>query len=224
MQNQLRDVLDQARQEIETLRHELRTKEEESELFQNETTTQGPRSLNDEFVATLRQQHALELSAAQSQLRAFEDSVFDAEAKAHTFQKQIVFLEQQLRQARSTSHVNRSFSPVPSRPASRNEADLRRSSFSSHRNTAPSPLSRGVLEQDLSPETVHKRKISLSMLKARMESEMAVQPPSRALSPVHSLPGSSRPASPVIGHRRAQFLDDSHVFWCSSCRGDLVIL
>ena len=216
LQNQLRDVLDQARQEIETLRYELRAKEEESE--------QGPRSLDDEFVATLRQQHALELSTAQSQLRAFEDSVFDAEAKAHTFQKQIVFLEEQLRQARSTSHVSRSFSPAPSRPASRNEAELRRSSFSSHRSHVASPLSRVVLDQELSPETMHKRKVSLSMLKARMESEMTVQPPSRALSPVYSLPGSSRPVSPVIGHRRPQFLDDSHVFWCSSCRGDLVIL
>ena len=204
------------------LRSQLHVKEEECEQLQNNSTSGKPRSLNDEFVDSLRQQHALDLSAAQSQIRALEDSVFSAEAKAHALQKQVVFLEDQLR------HGPRSFSPV-SRPASRNETDLRRASFGSHRNTnlAPSSLARPIFDHELSPETVHKRKISLSMLKVRMESEMVPQPPSRALSPVQSAPGGSRPTTPTMEeviHRRPQFLDDSHVFWCSSCRGDLVIL
>jgi hypothetical protein len=201
------------------LRSQLHAKEEECEQLQSNPTSEKPRSLNDEFVDSLRQQHALDLSAAQSQIRALEDSVFGAEAKAHALQKQVVFLEDQLR------HGGRSFSPV-SRPASRNETDLRRASFGSHRTTNLAP-SRPIFDHELSPETIHKRKISLSMLKVRMESEMVPLPPSRALSPVQSVPGSSRPTTPTIeevNHRRPQFLDDSHVFWCSSCRGDLVIL
>ncbi|KAK2461493.1 hypothetical protein APHAL10511_005956 [Amanita phalloides] len=227
-EDQFQDLLDQARDEIESLRFELRAREEECEHLQSHAAmADGPSSLDNEFIASLRQQHALDLSAAQSQIRALEDSVFNAETKSHTLQQQIAYLEDQLRHTRSTSHINRSFSrsPVPSRPASRNEIDLRRSSFGSHRavNPAASPLSRTVIDPEMSLETINKRKISLSMLKARMQGEMA-QPPSRALSPVNSLRGGSRPASPAVEHRHSQFLDDSHVFWCSSCRGDLVIL
>lgn len=222
-QKQQIELLDQATNEIRLLQSQLQANEEESEQLQRLQKSNNPHSLNDAFVDSLRQQHALDLSAAQSQIRALEDSVFNAEAKAHTLQKQVGLLEDQLKHSRT----GRPFSPVPSRPASRNETDLRRSSFGSHQTTnrPPSSLSRVVTDHELSPETRQKRKTSLAMLKARIESEMAVQSPSRPLSPVYSLP-STRPATPTIDevHHRPQFLDDSHVFWCSSCRGDLVIL
>ncbi|KIL71612.1 hypothetical protein M378DRAFT_174842 [Amanita muscaria Koide BX008] len=222
-QKQQIELLDQATNEIRLLQAQLQANEEESEQLQRLQKSKNSHSLNDTFVDSLRQQHALDLSAAQSQIRALEDSVFNAEAKAHTLQKQVGLLEDQLKHSRT----GRPFSPVPSRPASRNETDLRRSSFGSHQTTnrPPSSLSRVVTDHELSPETRQKRKTSLAMLKARIESEMAVQSPSRPLSPVYSLP-STRPATPTIDevHHRPQFLDDSHVFWCSSCRGDLVIL
>ena len=76
----------------------------------------------------------------------------------------------------------------------------------------------------MSLETLHKRKVSLSMLKARIDSEVksvSSQPPSRALSPVYS----DTDPHPVAPHYRPQFLNETHdVFWCHSCNGDLVIL
>jgi hypothetical protein len=209
----------------------------------------APRSLDAELLSSLRQQHALDLSAAQSQIRALENSVFDAEARAHALQKQVVALEDQLAHSRSrpSSRLGqRSFSPGQFRPSSRagSHADLRRSSFGSHRpsksNLAP-PLSRSIFDQNMSAETRHKRLVSLSMLKARIDSEVQVTSRSRAssrassvraLSPVLSLPGQEpnpppdSPQSHTHPHpvHRPQFLDDSHVFWCHSCTGDLVIL
>ncbi|KAK0466295.1 uncharacterized protein EV420DRAFT_1617576 [Desarmillaria tabescens] len=118
----------------------------------------------------------------------------------------------------------RSFSPIPSRPSSRGSA------------IDPAPSVFQLAPRGLSPETRHKRKVSLSMLKARIESESAAglfHPASRNLSPVPSESShgrDSQPSSPPPNHPhhhptpRPQFLDDSHVFWCHSCRGDLVIL
>lgn len=175
------------------------------------------------------------MSAAQSQIRALETTVFDAQAKAHSLQKQVSALEDELLESRSASRA-RPFSPgVMSRPSSRGHTDLHRSSFNSHRpsNLAP-PLSRSMFDQNLTPETRHKRRVSLSMLKARIESEVAVSshhpPSSRALSPILSHPESDSLSSPTHSHsfphaiHRPQFLDESHVFWCNSCHGDLVVL
>jgi hypothetical protein len=177
---------------------------------------------------SLRQQHALDLSASQSQIRALENSVFEAEARSHNLQKRVHALETQLAQVRPSSTLGRrSFSPNHySRPASRlqSRTDLGRSSFSSQR---PTLLSRSLFDQGLSPETKHKRKVSLSMLKARIESEIAANPSLslRSLSPVES--EASQPEYPhqqQMGHHRPQFMDESHIFWCSSCSGELVVL
>lgn len=202
------------------------------------------------MLSSLRQQHALDLSAAQSQIRALENSVFDAEARSHMLQKQVSALEDQLTHSRSrpSSRLGqRSFSPLRPSSRTRSNSDLRRSSFGSHRPPAqaPPPLSRSVLSQNMSAETRHKRLVSLSMLKARIDSEVVAAasssrpssraPSVRALSPVPpSEEGHSRPHSRSHSHshymdtervgHRPQFLDDSHVFWCHSCTGDLVIL
>lgn len=212
-----------------------------------ETDDDGPGSLDAELLSSLRQQYALDLSAAQSQIRALENSVFDADARSHALQKQVVALEDQLAQSRSrpSSRLGqRSFSPSQFRSSSRtgSHTDLRRSSLGSHRpsNLAP-PLSRAIFEQNMSAETRHKRMVSLGMLKARIDSEVQVTSRSRAssrasslraLSPVPSLPGQESNPSPespqsyIHPHpvHRPQFLDDSHVFWCHACSGDLVIL
>lgn len=204
------------------------------------------------MLSSIRQQHALDLSNAQSTIRALENSVFDGEAKIHGLQKQIASLQDQVTRLQAAARQPpRSFSPTLSRPASRTkDHDLRRT-IHKPTNAVPPPLSRTVFDQALSPETLHKRKVSLSMLKARIDSELSTvtsHPPSRALSPVHSLSGkedsehgdhhhghhhqhsrqtSSSPHQhhhqPPLIHR-PQFLDESHVFWCNSCQGDLVIL
>lgn len=180
---------------------------------------------DEEMLSSLRQQHALDLSASQSQIRALENSVFDAEARAHALQKQVHTLEARFAIKESGSRLGqRSFSPnhYPSRPLSRiqSHSEFGRSSF----NSSQRPFSRSIFDQSLTPETRHKRKVSLSMLKARIESEVVVTgPQSRVLSPVDSRPESLL-QNDLSYHQTHQFLDDSHVFWCSSCSGELVVL
>ncbi|KAK1233063.1 hypothetical protein PQX77_003790 [Marasmius sp. AFHP31] len=229
--------IERAQNEIEALRQELSSKDEEIQRLKESTAStpkqdsKGPRSLDDEMLGSYKQQHDLELSAAQSQIRSLETALFDAEARSHTFMKQVAALEDQL-----ASHVQHRGSPgVPSRPSSRHSNDLHRAAVTSSSRLNPARLAPPAYDQSLSPETRHKRKVSLSMLKARIDREIAAT--SRSLSPVPSIHGSndglqrSRPSS-AMGpkahalhqHTRPQFLDDSHVFWCGSCRGDLVIL
>lgn len=241
-QSEERNFLDAAQNEIESLRQEVVIRDEELERLRLRTSISSsfpdkPHSLKDELSDEVLNSLRLELSSSKSHVRALEESMFEAEARSHALMKQVATLEDQLA-ARPQLPSMRSFSPsgAPSRPSSRGSRVT-----ASHK---PSSLARSAIEHNLSPETRHKRKASLSMLKARIDSELAAasghsQVHSRALSPVQSVSSSgdrssivgSRPRSPAGSnmlysqHRsRPQFLDDSHVFWCSSCRGDLVIL
>lgn len=169
---------------------------------------------------SLFQKHALELSAATSQIRLLENSIFDKDSAIHELQKRIKSYEKYM------DHVNPS---VPTRPISRtsNYNEFSRLTSSDHRPSLPSPLARTIFDETMTPEAFHKRKVSLGMLKARMESEAKVQTsqfPSRALSPLQSDSRSSRPSSVVGLNHRPHFLDETHVFWCHACSGDLVIL
>ncbi|KAJ7150289.1 hypothetical protein C8R46DRAFT_500488 [Mycena filopes] len=233
-QDEEQDFLARAQNEIESLRSDIAVKDEEIERLREAVSspTVDDHSLDHELLSSLRQQHALDLSAAQSQIRALENSVFDAEAKSHALRKQVSALEDQVAQTRGAAHRAMSPSlPSTSRPASR------AASVRTNLGGGAPPLSRSVFDQNLTPETRHKRKVSLSMLKARIDSEVAAhalahqhnsRPPSRALSPVQSVDGDERPATPPAHapppFHRPQFLDDSHVFWCHACHGDLVIL
>ncbi|KJA28608.1 hypothetical protein HYPSUDRAFT_197438 [Hypholoma sublateritium FD-334 SS-4] len=223
------DFLERAQNEIETLQAELGAREDEIEELRdlvNTPASDAPRSLDDELLSSIRQQHAIEISAATSQVRALENTVFDKETAIHKLQKHVAGLEEQAAQLRAAAARR---SPMPSRPASRAllEGDLRRASLSSPR-AAPAalPRARVLLEQNMNAATLHKRQVSLSMLRARIESE--AQAPSRALSPVqsdgHSHSRASSVAGHAHGHHRPQFLDEAHVFWCHACQGDLVIL
>ncbi len=269
------DFLERARTDIEVLRADLVAKVEEIEELRAEVSAAAAHSasssssspsspsLDKEMMNALKQQHRLELSAAQSQIRALQSSVFEAEARAHSFQKQLSQSEDQLAQLRAaSSHVaaQRSFSPTgqnpsSSRPSSRQRNrsdDLRRASLSQRRGGGggvgvpaggPRSGAASAFGANLSPETRHKRKVSLGMLKARIDSEMAAGvipsvPTSRAASPLHlhhhaSAAADLDKASPLDPHaandahslhKRSQFLDESHIFWCHSCRGELVVL
>jgi len=262
------EFLERARTDIEVLRADLVAKVQEIDELRAELSVAAANStspsLDKEMMSALKQQHRLELSAAQSQIRALQTSVFEAEARAHSFQRQLSQSEDQLAQLRassspsslplqppplpssSSSHsytTQRPFSPTDhsSRPSSRaqnHSDDLRRKSLTQRRgsnNGIPLGAAYPAFGVNLSPETRHKRKVSLGMLKARIDSEMAAAgstPPSRAASPLHVV-GAER-ASPGLephaanslqnSHKRPQFLDESHIFWCHSCRGELVVL
>lgn len=214
-------VLERTRAEMEALRAELAAKDDALERLQRSPSPPPPGTpaLDAEVLAALRQQHALELSAAQSEIRTLESAVYDAERTALALQRQVGALQDELAHLRAA------------RPAPRAD-DLRRASFGSVRSGGPArPLSPPSSFEGLSAETRHKRRVSLSMLKARIDSEAAAARASpklraSALPTVvepPSAPGTPRAGSPQQ-QRKTQFLDDSHIFWCHSCRGDLVIL
>lgn len=227
IEQEQRNLIDQYRSEIEILRSELMAKDEELESFQKTPVTDDatPSSLDNEMLSALKQQHVLELSSAQSQIRALETAVFEAQDRAHRLQRQIGVLEDQLAQTRTSRATPRPFSPSTSvRPSSRASSGLRRASFGKQSSLVP-PSTRSVFDVGLSPETRHKRQVSLSMLKARIESETAANSHTpRVLSPVPQ--GNEHSLSSVHEEHpwRPQFMDESHIFWCHSCRGDLVIL
>ncbi|KIY46333.1 hypothetical protein FISHEDRAFT_47472, partial [Fistulina hepatica ATCC 64428] len=228
-----------AQNEIEALRMEVAVRDEEIEHLQlgsanTPTAANGPHSLDAEMLGSLRQQHAFDMSAAHSQIRALENKVFEAEARAHALQKHVSALEDSLTRA-SSATVRRESTSI-SRPSSRASLDYRRpsSSLSTSQKNLPTPLARTMFDQNLSEETLHKRKISLGMLKVRMDSEIAAASgPSRSkfggeLSTIVDvddgdlvLPRGAPQPRPL---HRPQFLDDEHVFWCSACQGDLVVL
>ncbi|KAJ3750943.1 hypothetical protein DFH05DRAFT_1385850 [Lentinula detonsa] len=236
-QSEDRSFLEVAQNEIESLRQEVALKDEELERLRlrtsiSSTFSDKPHSLKDELNDEVLSSLKLELSSSQSHVRSLEESLFDAEARSHALVKQVAALEDQLSTNQMSSR--RPFSPLggalPSRPSSRGS---RPHSISGSQSIKPSTLARSAIEHNLSPETRHKRKTSLTMLKARIDSELAAassrsQANFRALSPVQSesSTGKASDAGPIHSHYRSrpQFMDDSHVFWCSSCRGDLVIL
>ncbi|KAI0931438.1 hypothetical protein AcW2_000329 [Taiwanofungus camphoratus] len=242
-QDEAQDFLERAHGETEALRAELLSRGEEIERLREAASlpsTPGPHSLDEEMLSALKQQHSLEMSTAQSHMRTLETSVFQADARAHALQKQVAALEDQLAHLRSSSRTSQR-SQLPQRPLSRNvdhSDDLRRASFTSHRPSSHlAPPSNLPSFDGLTPETRHKRRVSLGMLKARIDSEVAAsstasRPSSRIAShgeeytglPTVVEPGSrsGSPHSQVL--RKPQFLDDAHIFWCHSCQGDLVIL
>ena len=232
-------VLERTRTEMETLRADLAAKENEIDRLQQVIHPSTP-SLDEEMLSAMDQQHALELSAAQSEIRSLETSVYEAESQALTLQRQVAALEDQL------SHYRAAARNSPRASAARSSGrivdhsdDLRRASFGSVRSGGAGltrPTSPPSSFEGLSAETRHRRRVSLGMLKARIDSEAATvrsHPASRqspvvkasvlptVVEPVSSAPGTPRAGSP---QRKTQFLDDSHIFWCHSCRGDLVIL
>lgn len=187
------------------MRSELSSREEDLSLLRESASkpnSDATRSLDEELLSSLRQQHDLELSAATAQIRALENVVFDKDGAIHDLQKRLHELveynaKQSLPSVFKTSDHNGFLS------------------HHTHRPSLPSPLARTIFDQAMPPETFYKRRVSLNMLKARMESEARVNqthPPSDRVT--------SRPSSVMS----TNFLDESHVFWCHACSGDLVIL
>ncbi|KAG8947217.1 hypothetical protein FRC04_010940 [Tulasnella sp. 424] len=248
-------MLQNTREEIESLRTDLSLKDEEllrTKALLEEANLRASRlnspvaashtNLNEEMMEAQSQQHALELSTAQSQIRTLETNLFQEQAKTHSLQRRITTLEGELHMTKMqaaataphkpgsprTSTINnlrRVSSPTPQR----NSGELQRRAVSStFRPVTQIP----VIDSSLSAEIRHKRKISLSMLKARIDSEMALKVP-LALTP--STVGTPRlgtlselnESSPKPNKKAAQlpqFGDETHVFCCAACQGDLVVL
>jgi len=253
------DRLVRALEEVQAMRSEGVAKDEEIQRLREdlEASALGPlrasspavhgskSSLNDEMFESVKQQNALEHSQAQSRIRTLETEVYQEQAKTHTLQRRIQSLEEDLSKLRTDLQRQQSTSPrshaYPTRPSplrqnsERKSAEYRRlalgvSPIAPRRpleDTTPSSL---TLDSVLSPEARHKRKISLSMLKARIESETAARRVPLGTAPngmkalgstaeEHRRVGSERHGAP-----RPQFGDETHVFCCASCSGELVVL
>lgn len=228
-----REFLDRAMTDIESLRADLVARDEEVDKLRQSlesfSASAPPESLNAEMRSAYQQQYELELSSAQSHIRALEARAFEADAKAHSLEVQLHALEDELASLRTTPQTTstKGLSPVmPSRPVSRANGDELRRATMARRQSGFAGPPRASLDYSLSPETRHKRKISLNMLKARMDSEMAVATSSlsRSASPAFHAHASRMPLAAEVQAKHSHFLDESNIFWCHTCKGDLVIL
>ena len=229
-----RRLREESQAEIEALRAEVSTKEEEiSQLRQPQTSSNAsPRetstTLEDEVLNSLKQRHELELSAAKSQIRSLETSVFDAESTCRALQKQVAELKDELQRLQSTSghHPSSSLRKTALARRYRLADDVRRSSYSTI-DDAP-PVFYSPIDEGLPPAIRHQRQISLGMLQARMYSESEAMTNNSQLEDGTShvdVSSSTHDMYLSSDHlRRSQFLDENHVFWCASCKGDLIVL
>ena len=229
------ELLIQTRLEIESLRVEGSQKDEEINRLRDQTLSlniqpPSPRSelstVENELLDAQRHQHALELSAARSQIRSLENALYLEQTKTHNLQRQM---------GESNAIPVASTPQIPPRPLSSASAS------SSHAFTRSAiPRSLNGLDSTLSAEMRHKRKISLSMLKARIDSEREAHAPRPAAQALPALTatkeeGSSPPLPSLSQHpldhypmhavpHSQYFRDESHIFWCHACSGDLVVL
>lgn len=250
------EVLEEMRTELESLREQLFEKEQEVSTLRNSAVPKDrlghglSQSLSDELLSSLRDQHALEISNTHSRIRELESDLFDAKANEHTLHKRVAALEDELGNLLRQSRVDgrRSTSTRSHTPLSQ--------SFAHGRPVRP----RVVYEENLPIEVRRKRKISLGMLKARIESERAAgmsmtgiglgvstgSPLSRVSSIVEldetmerengfksQYPGHEPQSGSVSAKHELikptpklhlKGWDESHIFWCHACKGDLVVL
>lgn len=243
-----RVVLERANTEVESLRGDLVASEEEiaqlRERLATGSTTPEPSvrnggvrkaSLDQEMLAV---EETISLSAAKSRIRALEAEVFDKQAREHTLQKQIQELEHELsirprvlvpknptNGPTNHSYVPHSQPPFPKISSSASQHSHTSEKANGHAHSATLPAN--TIDEGLAPEQRHKRRVSLHMLKARIEGELMPRA-SRGVS--HLEPTKEEGAQqsdverPKTVRRRPQFMDENHVFWCSCCQGDLVVL
>ncbi len=239
-----RVVLERANTEVESLRGDLVAHEEEIALLREKLAAQstapepsakngGVRkaSLDQEIFAV---EESFGLSSAKSKIRALEAELFDKQAREHTLQKQIQELEHELSirpkvlvpKNPTNGHTNHSYVPHSQPPFTKISSSASQHSHNSEKTNGhayPATLPANTIDEGLAPEQRHKRRVSLHMLKARIEGEL-IPRASRGVSHLEPTKEEGDVERPKMAPRRPQFMDESHVFWCSCCRGDLVVL
>ncbi|KAL5534013.1 hypothetical protein ACEPAG_473 [Sanghuangporus baumii] len=230
-----RRLLEELQQEIEGLRTDVANKEEEISRLRQAGPSTSPlpssKSLDDEVKGAIKQQLELEVSNAKSTIRSLESSLYDAEAKYLSLQKHVASMEDELAHLRTLAKSQRSVHAPRNSASARHSDEFRRSSFASQRSNNLSRLPpSAIIDEGLPPATRHQRHISLAMLQARMYSEAEAassHAATKSSKTPASGPGHSHTPSvdsSVLSLRWPQFLDESHVFWCATCKGDLIVL
>ncbi|CAE6420721.1 unnamed protein product [Rhizoctonia solani] len=240
---ELRSFLEKSRNDLDTANSEIAAREDElSRLRLNGTKspTHDPTTLADETLE-------LELSTMRSRIRALEAEVFEAHAREHALQRQVANLQDDIQVTNSYMPRGVGGGPsVESGPSGRRgqpgigshktsgELETTHIGVGNARALKPSVALHAnrlsALDASLPPETRHRRAASLNMLRARILSEMAsgasgVSPNIRLTSineenssARHSHEGVAGTSNLVGGD------DEAHVFWCSACEGELVVL
>jgi hypothetical protein len=207
--------VEELQSELETLRSSL--DDRTSALFATEKKLQGLQSgsKEDDAVTTLKASHDLELSQQAERVRSLESSLHAAENRVHQLTRQL-------------SDVQLSSpSSGPSRGYFLTDGDGPSSS-----GRAPGQPSRPTGVDALLPAHVrHKRQVSLSALKARMEPTRRVT--SSAMVNLNeddesqtggaSSAGGTPMETKTKKSGRAQFGDEI-VYCCPACDGDLITL
>lgn len=236
-----------------------------------EAANEDDKAVNQERLTQLQDQHALELSTAKGQIRKLESAVFEAEkanstsqlkgqshaltpsfapitdipltmlrslSAVHELQTEMETLRSSLAQSARTLSLptsgNSSSVVSPSRASSTNPFD--------HLSSRP-------VDADLPASSRHARKVSLSMLKARMDTGPGGGPRKVSTGAMSALTvdeeeeGGAHRADPValsatktgappISNARPsgprmvthQFSDRDGIIWCPCCVGDLIVI
>jgi predicted nucleic acid-binding Zn-ribbon protein len=250
--HELRELLARNQSELESLRADAAYKGDEVLRLKDQLVVQNPaasphiqeETLGSEFLKTVHHQHALDLSTAHSQIRSLENTLYQERAKAHGLQRQVSALEDEVITLRTRAPATPHLHPLRPMSAASNvsSSGVYRSTDSRMRKALASPVLSSI-DAVLTPETQHKRKVSLSMLKARIDSEReaplfrhhaypVLAPMAEESTPTGTFP--LPPISPSYSHspnaigiapvENSQFRDEAHVFWCHACSGDLVVL
>jgi len=223
-----RQALAEVQSEVETLREQLSAKEDELQGLRQSSTSSiaqsDSQSLDDEVRSALKQEYDLELSASQSRIRALEADLYGAEQRFVSLQKEVDPLEEELAQLR----------PLVARYQKSHESSHSARDTSSQREDGePHFAGTAAIDEGLPPAIRHQRHVSLAMLQARMYSEaeaanmyaLSKGATETSLSSSHEHHSQTSVGSGSVDYLRwPQFLDESHVFWCSSCKGDLIVL
>ncbi|KAG8695857.1 hypothetical protein FRC09_008882 [Ceratobasidium sp. 395] len=239
---ELRAFLERSRTDVEAANNEITIREDELARLRvhgTKSPTHHPATLAGETLE-------LELSTVRSRVRTLEAEAFDAHAREHALQRQIAELQSQAERVdpRVVSGVGAAHNGGPGTPGKRHgqvglglhrtsgELENTRSGVGSARVITPIGTPRttrlSALDASLPPETRHKRAVSLNMLRARIISEMASG--ASGVSPNIRLASvGEEQVSTGHSHESAVNLmggadDEAHVFWCSACEGELVVL
>lgn len=226
---ELRNFLERSRADVDAANNEITNREDELSRLR----LHGSKSPQHNPVTLAGETIELELSTMRSRIRALEAEAFEAHAREHALQRQLAKLHDDAEQLGMGAPAKRHRQLGTSSHRTSGEQENTRSAVGSARATTPSGASHAnrlsVLDASLAPETRHKRAVSLNMLRARIISEMAsgasgVSPNIR-LASVGEEQASARlsldgPGSNLVGNGD----DEAHVFWCSACEGELVVL
>ncbi|KAG9125986.1 hypothetical protein FRC07_005319 [Ceratobasidium sp. 392] len=239
---ELRAFLERSRADVEAANNEITIREDELARLR----IHGAKSPTHQSVTLAGETLELELSTMRSRVRTLEAEAFDAHAREHALQRQIAELQSQAQ--RTDPHTMPGLgvghgggSGAPSKRHGQVGTGSHQTSGGLE-NTRPgvgntraiTPVGTprttrlSALDATLPPETRHKRAVSLNMLRARIISEMdsgasGVSPNIR-LASIGEDQASARHSHEGAANLMGGADDEAHVFWCSACEGELVVL